>query len=160
MACHGSHGSMGQSLTMALGDTVVYSHQAVPHYPWVSSFVSLHCTSVFFFLFHLPTTYLLIFVVTQGLWGQLKSGLRIAMPYPCHVTLGRSCLELVVIRFSGPRLGRGLLATHPSCKLPGWGHLGSGLLAQASWCRTVICLFFQLETEKRVAPHRRGIMEN
>ena len=43
-----------------------YSHQAVPHYPPVSSSASLHCAHIllFLFLFRFSTTSLLLLVAT------------------------------------------------------------------------------------------------
>ena len=42
-----------------------HSHQAVPSYPLLSSFASLHCALIllFLFLFHFSTTYLFLSVV-------------------------------------------------------------------------------------------------
>ena len=50
---------------MVPGGITGYSHQAVPHYPQVSSSASLHCAHIllFLFLFHFSTTYLLLLVV-------------------------------------------------------------------------------------------------
>jgi len=52
---------------MVPGSIIGYSHQAVPHYPQVSSSASLHCTHIllFLFLFHFSTTYLLLSVVLR-----------------------------------------------------------------------------------------------
>ena len=53
-------GSTGQSPTMVPRGITSYSHQAVPHYPQVSSSASLHYAHIllFLFLFHFSTTYL------------------------------------------------------------------------------------------------------
>ena len=57
-------GSTGQDPTMVPDGITGYSHQAVPHYPRVSSSASLHCAHIllFLFLFHFSTTYLLLLV--------------------------------------------------------------------------------------------------
>ena len=56
----------GQDHNTVPGGITGYSHQAVPHYPRVSSSASLHCAHIllFLFLFHLSTTHLLLSVVS------------------------------------------------------------------------------------------------
>ena len=50
--------STGQGPTVAPDGITGYSHQAVPHYPQVSSSASLHL--LLLFLFHFSTSYLLL----------------------------------------------------------------------------------------------------
>ena len=54
----GGAGSTGQALTTVLGGITGYAHQALPHYPLVSS-SSAH-TLLLLLLFHFSTTYLLL----------------------------------------------------------------------------------------------------
>ena len=86
-------GSTGQDPTMVPGDITGYSHQAVPHYPRVSSSVCLHCAHILLFLFHFSITYLLLLVRSLSIWGHLRSDLRSAMPHLCIVALGKDHLE-------------------------------------------------------------------
>lgn len=62
----------GQNLTMALGGFTGYSYQAVPHYPCVSSSVSLLCVHILLLLllFLLSATYPPL--VVSGASGCLK----------------------------------------------------------------------------------------
>ena len=61
-------GSTGQDPTMVPGGITGYSHQAVPHYPQVSSSASLHTAQTIpsLFLSHLYATYLYIIVAHGG----------------------------------------------------------------------------------------------
>jgi hypothetical protein len=69
-------GSTGQDPAIAPGGITCYSHQAVHHYPPVSSCASLHYVHILLllFLFHYFTTYLFLLVlprVSEGLeWSQ------------------------------------------------------------------------------------------
>jgi hypothetical protein len=49
------------------GGTIVYSHQTVPHYPWLSSSASFHCAHILLLLFlcHFSLTYSLLLVVPR-----------------------------------------------------------------------------------------------
>lgn len=58
-----------QGLTMAIGGRAGYSHEAVPHYPLVSSSSSLHRahTILLLFLSHFSTTYKITLVTPASL---------------------------------------------------------------------------------------------
>jgi hypothetical protein len=58
-------GSTGQDPTMVASDIIWYSHQAVLHYPQVSSPISFHYAHILLFLFYFSTTYLLLLVVPR-----------------------------------------------------------------------------------------------
>ena len=60
----------------APGGITGYSHQAVPHYPRLSSSASLHCAHIllFHFLFHLSTTYWCLLVVPGVSLSEVVSG--------------------------------------------------------------------------------------
>lgn len=71
-----------QDLTMSLGGISGYSHQAVPHYPRVSSSASLYCAQILLLLLHF------FHPESLGIWVRLRS----ATADLCSMTPGRGCL--------------------------------------------------------------------
>lgn len=106
-------GSTCQDFTMVLG-FAGYSHQVIPHYPWASNSASLHCVHILLlFLFHFPTTYLLISVVPGATWqGQESSQALLPTWAQCCQAGWESSW---------------VWTTHLSHVAPGRGHLGCGL---------------------------------
>jgi hypothetical protein len=86
-------GSTCQVPTMVPDGITSYSHQSVPHYPWVSTSASLHCAHILLFFFSsisLPLTCSYSWLLGHlSVWGCLMNGLRSAMTCSCIMAPGQ-----------------------------------------------------------------------